>query len=370
MRRLFGTLRSRLLLSHLAVVAVGVVVLLVAGRSLGDAFIHDHLRSMNHMMGGMSVAEAGQLEEGVTAAFNRAQVVAAIISGAVAVAVSTFAALRLLRPLEEVRRVARRLAGGSYHERVPLPEEEELAALASDVNELAAALEATEQRRLRLVSEVAHELRTPVATLKGYLEGLLDGVFEADTETLASAIGEARRMERLADDLSALSRAEDGRVELRLEEADLAQLARDAAERLRPQFNAQEVHLDIEPGPSLTVFVDRDRMAQVLTNLVGNALTYTPPGGRVRITASQAADTARIEVNDTGRGLSADQLDLVFDRFYRVDRTAVGGTGIGLTIARSLARLHGGDVTASSPGIGHGSTFVVTVPRGSGPRRS
>lgn len=364
MRRPFGTLRSRLLLSHLAVVAVGVVVLLVAGRSLGDAFIHDHLRSMNHMMGGMSAAEAGQLEAGVTAAFNRALMVAAIISGALAVAASTFAALRLLRPLEEVRRVARRLAGGSYHERVPLPEEEELAALASDVNELAAALEATEQRRLRLVSEVAHELRTPVATLKGYLEGLLDGVFEADTETLASAIGEARRMERLADDLSALSRAEEGRVELRLEEADLTQLARDAAERLRPQFNAQEVHLDIEPGPSLPVFVDRDRMAQVLTNLVGNALTYTPPGGRVRITASRSADAVQIEVSDTGRGLSTDQLGLVFDRFYRADRTAVGGTGIGLTIARSLARLHGGDVTASSPGIGHGSTFTVLVPAG------
>jgi signal transduction histidine kinase len=362
MRRPLATLRGRLLVSHLAVVGVGVVVLLVAGRSLGDVFIHDHLRSMSHMMSGMAAAEAGQLEVGIRAAFNRALVVAAVISAAAAVAASTFAALRLLRPLEEVRRVARRLAGGSYHERVPLPEEEELAALATDVNELAAALEETERRRLRLVSEVAHELRTPVTTLKGYLEGLLDGVFEPDVETLAAAIGEARRMERLADDLSALSRAEEGRIDLRLEALDLAMLAREVAERLRAQFDDQDVNLDIEPSPPLPVVVDRDRIAQVLTNLIGNALSYTPSGGRVRVTASRSAGTASIEVSDTGRGLTSDQLALVFDRFYRVDHSAVGGTGIGLTIARSLARLHGGDVIASSSGLGQGSSFVLTLP--------
>ena len=364
MRRPFATLRTRLLVSHLAVVGVGVVVLLVAGRSLGDVFIHDHLRSMSHMTGGMATVEGRHLEEGITAAFNRALLLATVIGGATAVAASTFAALRLLRPLEEVRRVARRLAGGSFHERVPIPEEEELAALASDVNELAAALEETEQRRLRLVSEVAHELRTPVATLRGYLEGLLDEVFEPDAETLAAAIGEARRMERLADDLSALSRAEEGRIDLYLEEVDLAQLARGVAERLRPQFDDQDVQLEVDLGVRLPVTVDRDRFAQILTNLVGNALTYTPSGGRVRIAATRGTDIARVEVTDTGRGLTSEQLDLVFDRFYRADRSAAGGTGIGLTIARSLARLHGGDVTAGSPGPGRGSTFILTIPAG------
>jgi histidine kinase len=103
-------------------------------------------------------------------------------------------------------------------------------------------------------------------------------------------------------------------------------------------------------------------MAQVLTNLVGNALSYTPPGGQVTVRPSLEGDRARIEVSDTGRGLTAEQVDMVFERFYRVDRSAVGGTGIGLTIARSLARLHGGDVTASSPGLGEGSTFVLALP--------
>jgi histidine kinase len=351
-----------LLLSHLVVVAVGVIVLVIAGRRLGPVFVDNHLRSMAPMMGGMQSAEAVGLEEGVTAAFNRALIWAAAISAGAAIAASAIAGARVLQPLEQVRSVARRLAAGSYGERVPMPEEEELAALAADVNVLAQALEDTERRRLRLVSEVAHELRTPVATLAGYLEGLLDGVFEPDPETLAAAIRETRRMERLAADLSELSRVEEAGVELRLESVDLTRLAAEVAERLRPQFDDQDVELSVELDPPMQVAVDRDRMAQVLTNLIGNALSYTPSGGRVAVRPRLEARIARIEVSDTGRGLTADQVDMVFERFYRADRSAAGGTGIGLTIARSLARLHGGDVTASSNGLGRGSTFVLTVP--------
>lgn len=365
MKRLLGSLRGRLLLSHLAVVAIGVVIVLVAGRQLGSVFVDDHLRSMAGMMNGMGMEGAGQLEDGVDSAFNRALLWAAIISGGVATAAATYAAYRVLRPLDEVRRVARRLATGSYHERVPIPDEEELAAVASDVNSLAQALEETEQRRLRLISEVAHELRTPVATLKGYLEGLLDGVFEPDPETVAAGIRETARLERLANDLSALSRAEEGRVELRPESMDLGQLAREVVIRLRPQFDDKGVAVEIEEGPPLPVRADLDRTAQVLTNLVGNALAYTPPGGRVSIRPHLEAGMASIEVTDTGRGLTAEQASLVFDRFYRVDRAAGPGTGIGLTIARSLARMQDGDVTVSSPGLGWGSTFVLGLPSSS-----
>ena len=362
MKRLFGTLRARLLLSHLAVVAIGITILLLAGRRLGTVFVDEHLRSMPHMMGGMAAAETLQLEKGIDAAFNRALLWAALISGGTAAAAATFAAVRVLRPLEQVRQVARRLAAGSYHERIPVPAEDELAALVTDVNELAEALEETEQRRLLLIAEVSHELRTPVATLKGYLEGLLDGVFEPDPETLAAAVREAHRMERLAADLSALSRAEEGRVELRLEPADLGRLAAEVAERLRTQFDDQDVRLEVETSQPIPVVVDRDRMAQVLTNLVGNALSYTPSGGRVMVRPGVEGEMARVEVSDTGRGLTDEQAAMVFDRFFRVDRSAAGGTGIGLTIARSLARLQGGDVTVFSPGLGRGSTFLLTVP--------
>jgi histidine kinase len=362
MKRYFGSLRARLLLSHLAVVAVGMAILLLAGRRLGSVFVDDHLRSMAGMMGSMGMDGATQLEEGIDSAFSRALLWAAVMSGGAATAAAAYAAYRVLRPLDQVRRVARRLATGSYHERVPIPEEEELAAVAGDVNALAQALEETEQRRLQLIAEVAHELRTPVTTLKGYLEGLLDGVFEADPETLASGIHETNRLERLADDLSALSRAEEGRVDLRPEPLDLGRLAQQVAERLRPQFDDKQVTLDLEPGPSLPLLADRDRTAQVLTNLIGNALAYTPAGGRVSIRPAREAGMAQIAVSDTGKGLTSDQEALVFDRFYRADRSAGSGSGIGLTIARSLARQQGGDITGSSPGPGLGSTFRLSLP--------
>lgn len=362
MKRLLGSLRARLLLSHLAVVLIGVVILLLAGRQLGTLFVDDHLRSMSGMMRGMGTDGAGQLEEGINSAFNRALLWAAIISGGVATAAGTYAAYRVLRPLDQVRRVARRLATGSYHERVPIPEEEELAAVASDVNSLAQALEETEQRRLHLISEVAHEMRTPVATLKGYLEGLLDGVFESDPETLASSLGEISRLERLAGDLSTLSRAEEGQVDLHLESIDLAALVAEVADRLRPQFDDKTVTLDAHKGPALPVVADSDRTAQIMTNLIGNALAYTPSGGKVIVRAHLEGRIARVEVSDTGKGLTGEQASLVFDRFFRVDRAVGPGTGIGLTIARSFARLQGGDITVSSLGPGEGSTFVLSLP--------
>jgi len=362
MKRPLRSLRARLLLSHLAVVAVGVTILVVASNRLGPVFIDDHLEAMGQLMGGMAHAVVADFESGVTDSFTRALLVAAAASALVAVGAAAFASGRVLRPLQEVRRATRRLAAGFYRERVPVPQEHELAALAADVNALAQALEETEERRVQLVSEVAHELRTPLATLKGYMEGLLDGVFEPNEETFAAAAREASRLERLASDLSSLSRVEEAQVDLHADAMDLAKVASEVAKRLRPQFEDQGVTLVVESGPPLPVWADQDRIAQVFTNIIGNALSYTPGGGRVVVRAEAGSGRAAIAIKDTGKGLAADQLEAVFERFYRADRAAPGGTGIGLTIARSIARLHGGDVIASSPGPGLGSTFTVTLP--------
>jgi len=205
-------------------------------------------------------------------------------------------------------------------------------------------------------------LRTPVATLKGYLEGLLDGVFEPDPETLTASIREARRMERLASDLTRLSRTEEGRADLHLESTDVVALTAEVADRLRPQFADQNVELIVAGPEPVWANVDHDRIAQVLTNLIGNALSYTPTGGVVAVSIGTENGAVQVTVNDTGRGLSEDQLSLVFERFYRSDRSVPGGTGIGLTIARALARMHDGDVTVTSPGLGEGSTFVLSLP--------
>jgi signal transduction histidine kinase len=285
-------------------------------------------------------------------------------SVATAAVASALVARRIVRPVRRVRDATRRLADGHYDERIAEPGELELAELAHDVNELALRLEDTERRRARLVSEVAHEMRTPLTMIEGYVEGMLDHVFEPSEEVLVAVGEEAARLQRLASDLAQLSRAEEGAVELHRRVVDLHDLVVACAERLQPQFDQKDVALAVQPASSAPVDVDPERMTQVLTNLLGNALTYTGPGGRVEVAMRPGGETAAVAVTDTGIGLSADDLPRVFDRFYRVPGPArpAGGSGIGLTIARGIARAHGGDIEASSPGSGRGSTFTLTLP--------
>jgi histidine kinase len=364
MKRVTDRLAFRLMVSHLLVVAVGVVATALLTRSLAGSFFDDHLRDMGHdpEVGGMSSMMFDQLSSGFDDSFSRAITIAVLVGVLAAVAASGFAATRLLRPIERIRRAARRLASGFYTERVPVPGETELAALAADVNALGEALEQVEERRVRLVAEVAHELRTPLTTIQGYMEALLDGVLEPSDEIFAAAAREAARLQRVATDLSLLSRAEEGRLELQIQRIDLAAVAAEAAERLRPQFDANQVALVVACREQLPVDGDADRLAQVLINIVGNALSHTSASGSVEVTCERVGRIGRVAISDTGRGIPADQLGLIFERFYRIDREAPGGTGIGLTIARRIARLHGGDVTAASPGPGGGATFSVSIP--------
>ncbi len=269
-----------------------------------------------------------------------------------------------MRPVRQVRDATRRLAAGHYDERVAEPGELELAELARDVNRLAIELETTERRRTRLISEVAHEMRTPLTSIEGYVEGMLDGVFEPTEEVLTAVGEEATRLQRLASDLAELSRAEEGAIGLDLHEVDLGDLAAACGVRLRPQFEEKEVALSIQSGAALPVEVDPDRITQVLTNLVGNALTYTPVGGSVVVTSTRRGDVAEVAVLDTGIGLEPEELESVFDRFYRVSGPVrpAGGSGIGLTIARGIAHAHHGEIVAASQGAGTGCTFTLTLP--------
>lgn len=363
MTKRFRSLRTRLFASHIAVVLVGLVTMLVMGNRLAPTFVDEHIRAMESTMGGsMGHSVAVDLETGVLGGFNRALLVAGAASTVTALLVAAFASGRVLRPLEAVGRATRRLAGGSYAERVSIPDESELADLAEDVNQLAAALQDTEQRRIQLISELAHELRTPLATIKGYMEGLTDGVFEPTEEIFAAAGREATRLERLANDLSTLSRFEGGPLDLRPAPADLGAIAREVAAHLEPQFRDKDVELVIADQPPIPVVVDPDRIAQVFTNILGNALSYTASGGRVELSAGTDNATAWVTVSDTGKGIDPSQLEAVFDRFFRGERSSPGGTGIGLTIARRIARLHGGDVTAHSDGTGTGSSFKISLP--------
>ena len=360
-----GSLRTHLLLSYVAVIAVGVAALAITIWLLGPSLFQQRLGSQaGHGLGArIGASDNAVLGRDFTSALATSLWVALGLSLVAAGGVAVIVSRRILRPLEAVRRATRRLAAGHYEERVPLPGEEELAALAEDVNRLAASLAGSEARRAQLLSEVAHELRTPLTTIEGHAEGLVDGVF-TPPETYAVIMGETARLRRLVADLSLLSRADEGRLEMLPVPADLAAVAGDVIRRLRPQFEGKGVALLLEPAPALPVLIDPDRVAQVLVNLVGNALAYTPPGGRVAVRCSRRGEWAQVAVEDTGRGLAPADVERVFERFYRV-RDALhpaGGTGVGLTIARSIARAHGGEVVARSPGVGRGATFTVRIP--------
>lgn len=355
----------RLFVSYAIVVLVGATTLTVTFSLLAPTAFDDHMRAMDGMGDMSSMHTRSDSHIAFVGALRASLPIAVLISVALSAFVAAFIARRILRPIEAVRRATARLVDGHYDERVEEPDELELAGLAHDVNRLAAALETTERRRSELIGEVAHEMRTPITTIDGYVEGMLDGVFEPTEEVLTAIGEEAARLSRLATDLGALSRADEDALDLRPQPADLGQLAVRVAERLRPQFDGEHVTLEVHVEGSLPVDVDEQRITQVLTNLLGNALTYTGPGGHVTVTAHLAADRTHVEVSDTGVGLAADDLAHVFDRFYRVAGVArpPGGSGIGLAIARSLARAHGGDVHATSPGVGQGATFHLELPQ-------
>jgi histidine kinase len=359
------SLPVRMFASYAVVVAAGLVATYVTVRLLAPHLFDNRMGMNGHGRGmGMGSTTSDAVHAAFRSALNSSLIVGLLVSIVVAGLIAAAVTSRLARPLEAVRTATRQIAAGNYGSRVPVPAEPELAALAADVNSLAVALADTEARRTRLLGDVAHEMRTPLTTLDGYVEGLIDGVFQADTETLTSLGTELRRLHRLADDLSSLSRTEEQGLELHLVEADLAELTRRAAARLAPQFDDAGVGLTVDAAAALPVRADADRITQVLTNLLGNALLATPADGTIAVTARAAGRRGEVSVADTGVGLSADDLERVFERFYRAPGATrrSTGSGIGLTIARGISRAHGGEVTAASPGPGQGATFTLTLP--------
>jgi len=277
---------------------------------------------------------------------------------------SFFIIRHILNPLREITRSSFSISHGQYSQRVTVPESDELASLATNFNQMANALEQIEARRVALIGNVAHELRTPLTGLEGYLEGLLDGIFPPAASTFGQMHTEVRRLSRLVNDLQALSRIEAGEIPLNLQEFDLLPLYERVIAQLRPQAQGLEV-TSSSPHDHLLVVADPDRTTQLLLNLVGNAIRYTPEGGRIIVHAREHEGFAEVSVEDTGIGIPAEALPYLFERFYRVDRSRArhsGGSGIGLTIARHLAWAMGGDLSAESEGAGKGSTFRFTLP--------
>lgn len=354
----------RLFVSYALVALVGAAVSFLTVRLLAPHLFDQRMGMTDDRSGMMTGGSSSSVHSAFVSAMNTALAVGVLASVAAAAGVAALVTHRLLRPLDTVRAATRQIAAGRYDSSVPLPAEPELAELAADVNALADALAATESRRTQLLGEVAHEMRTPLTSLDGYVEGMIDGVFAADQDNLASLSTELRRLHRLADDLSSLSRAEEQRLDLTPSDEDLADLVRRAAARLAPQFQDAQLALAVDAAAPVPVHVDPDRITQVLTNLLGNAILATPAGGAVTIGTRRFGARAEVVITDTGVGLAPDEAERVFERFYRApgQPRRSSGSGIGLTVARGIARAHGGDVTASSAGRGQGASFTLALP--------
>lgn len=372
----------KLFVSYLVVILVGILILATSAElAIPPAF----QRHMSNMMGsaptGMGMMD--DLYTNFTRAVNEALGLAALAAVLAAVLASIMISRMVSAPVRAMMIASQRIADGHYEQRVALKGEpvdgDELAQLALSFNQMAEKLAHTEKMRRQLIADVSHELRTPLSTIKGSMEGLIDGVLPPTAETFQDIYREADRLQRLVAGLQELSRIEalaaasdekDG-SQLMLAARDIAELVQSVTQRLRPQFLEKGIDLDIDIPPSLPpVWVDGDRISQVLINLLGNALQYTPTGGTVQLHAQVdiqgiRQQWLRITIEDTGIGIPVEHLAHIFTRFYRVDKSrsrAGGGSGIGLTIAKHLVEAHDGRIWAESEGSGQGSRFIFTLP--------
>ncbi len=365
----------KLFLSYLVVILVGVIVLASTTQFALPGVLNRHLAHMYGMMGtgmmagpgtGQGGGQAQDLYTAFRASFNEALAWAVLAAVAFALVVSVLFSRGVNAPVRAMMSASQRIAEGYYHERVQMRGADELGQLAERFNTMAGKLEQVETMRRQLIGDVTHELRTPLTAIKGSMEGLIDGVLPATDETFGQIYQEADRLSRLVDDLQELNRVEADAFKLDLKPVAVADLVNAAVARLGRQFEEKGVALTSNlPANLPLVQADEDRVGQVLLNLIGNALQYTPATGEVQVSAARGGDEVEVSVRDTGLGIPAEHLPHIFDRFYRVDRSrsrrAGGGSGIGLTIAKRLVEAHGGRIWVESEGEGKGSKFTFTL---------
>ncbi|WP_354057045.1 HAMP domain-containing sensor histidine kinase [Dietzia sp. 2505] len=342
---------------------------------LAPEIFHDHLgqAGIEH-----DSTEAAHVEEAFTDSIVLAWGLAVGVAVLLSLLASWYLTRRVQRSVAVVTASTAEIAGGRYDTRVASPElGREFDDLATSVNELARRLDATDTSRRRMLADLGHEMRTPLATIDSYLEAVDDGVRDYDDDTREVLWTATRRLERLAADIVAVSAVEEHLTRLHPVPTTIAELVGTALDAARERFADKGVELAARDLVDAEVTVDIDRMGQVLGNLLDNALRHTPAGGSVTVSTSLlTTDTSGAEagapgrvsvtVTDTGEGVAAHHLDHLFDRFYRVDTARGrhgGGSGIGLAITRALVEAHGGRVSAASDGPGHGARFSVTIPR-------
>ncbi len=288
-----------------------------------------------------------------------------LAAAAAGIAVVYLTSRRMLAPVRALRGAAQRLGQGDLTQRVALAGSTEFAQLAHSFNAMAEGLQRAQSQRKDMMADIAHELRTPLANIQGYVEALRDGVMHPTTEAIETIYQQVMHLARLMEDLRLLALADAGALTLYREPVALGRMLQSSIEAFKPRAEAKGVSLSFDGPPDLpTAEIDSARIGQVVSNLVDNAITHTPEGGAVRVSARTVGEQARIVVADTGEGIPMEALSLVFERFYRVDRSrdrSTGGTGLGLSIAKHLVEAHGGSIHVESS-HGRGTRFSVDLP--------
>lgn len=356
----------RVLLAVVLVLGVGALTAWAVALATGPAIFHEHMLMVETSDPDPEVVQ--HAEEAFDASWQLSLLLALIAAGLASVLVSVVLARRITGTLNRVRSAAIRVANGDYGARVPEGAMgAEFTEMISAFNRMASELDETEHTRKRLLSDLAHEMRTPVATVDGYLEAMLDGVAGPDAETLTMLREQTDRLKRLAEDISLVSSAEEHRLSMETRVISVADLIGVAQGQAHSSYAAHDVALRIdEKSEGAVLLGDRDRLSQVLTNLLNNALRHTESGDQVILRAGSNSGTVFLSVEDSGHGLAPEHVPYLFERFYRVDTArdrAHGGSGIGLAIVRSIVEAHGGNVRAESDGPGHGALFTVVLPR-------
>ncbi|HEY8721719.1 HAMP domain-containing sensor histidine kinase [Pengzhenrongella sp.] len=355
----------RLAASLALVVLAGGVTLLVVALLVAPEIFQAHLRMVPGA--GIEPTLQGHVNEAFANAVLVSLGVAVPVSLLTALAVAWIAARRLGRSVAAVAAAADRIARGNLRARVEVPAiGPEFAQLADAFNAMADRLADTETTRTRLIGDLAHELRTPLASLEATVEAVVDGVLAADGETLTTLADQTARLQRLVEDMAAVSRAEERHLDLHPELLDPVLAAREAVGAAHARFAAAQIRLDVDVADDVpAVRVDAQRLGEVLANLLDNALRHSSAGGQVRVVLRADHGDAVWDVIDTGDGFDPSDAERIFERFYRADpsrtRTSAG-SGIGLTIARAIAQAHGGTLEATSAGPGTGATFRLRLP--------
>jgi signal transduction histidine kinase len=372
--RLFYSLRFRLLVTLLLAMLLTLAIsALFATRSVTSAFQDFLLTGTRAQVVIMSLSSGDESISVVTddeyqefvQAVNKALALAIIIAGSIAIALILILLHPTLRLIEALTNAAKRMMDGDLSQRVRVRSRDEIGQLGNSFNEMADSLERVERLRRNMVSDVAHELRTPLSSIRGYMEGLRDDVITPTTQLFEALHEETELLTRLVNDLQDLALAEAGQLKLNCAPTAIRDVMSRAVSAMRPSANEKAITLvaDVIGNPP-PVYVDADRADQMIRNLLKNAIAYTPEGGAVTLTIHTDGDVVAVRVTDTGPGIELQHLPFVFERFYRSDFSrsrATGGAGLGLAIVKQLAEAHGGAVGVDST-VGLGSTFTFTLP--------